>query len=137
MKFTISDKTSKQGVIDYLQKLPENDKRFDVSIVLHRERRSIDQNSLYWMWLALVEDETGNRKSDLHDVFRAKFLHVFEREVLGETVRELPSTTKLDTKQFAEYMKKIDVFCSSELGIVCPHPEDQFWADFESKYGTP
>lgn len=135
-KFQISDARSRQAAIDYIAKLPENGKRLDVSITLHRERRSIPQNSLYWMWVGLISDETGNNANDLHEAFKAMFLGSKTVEIAGIT-HEIPlSTTSLDTAGFTHFLERLEAWATSELGIVLPHPEDAFWSEFEQRYGV-
>lgn len=133
MKFSVRNSDDRERVISYIGRLP--DKPYDINIDVHRVKRSTSQNALYWLWLDIVADETGNSRDELHDVFRTKFLPVAEHEVLGVVVRELPTTTKLSTDQFTTYLNQIEVFCNTELGIVLPHPEDLFWADIAEKYG--
>lgn len=133
MKFSVRNSGDRERVISYIGRLP--DKPYDINVAVHHVKRSTSQNALYWLWLDIVADETGNSRDELHDVFRAKFLPVAEHEVLGVVVRELPTTTKLSTDQFTTYLNQIEVFCNTELGIVLPHPEDRFWADIAEKYG--
>jgi hypothetical protein len=51
-----------------------------------------------------------------------------------EKLEKEPSTTKLLTKQFAEYLEKIVIFASTELGITLPNPEDLRFKEFEEYY---
>ena len=133
MKFSIVGTIDKQKVVDYILKLPER-KRYFVNITLKREKRSVDQNSLYWLWIACIMVETGNDKEFLHEFFKGKFLGYYERIVFGEVVKTTKSTTTLDTKQFTNYLEDIRVFAAAELGIVLPDPEDRYWQDFYDKY---
>ena len=61
MKFTIRRQEDKQAVLSYLEKLP-TDKPYFAEIKQIRQRRTIDQNSLYWIWLKCLQDETGEDK---------------------------------------------------------------------------
>ena len=133
MKFRLYGDKSKQAAIEYIQKLP--DKPFTCTIERERTRRSIDQNSLYWLWLSCISHETGGDKDAIHDYFKDEFLP-------KETVKSLPgivydrpvSTSKLDTVQFTQYLEKVQVFASSELGIVLPSPVDKAFEAFEEFY---
>ena len=126
-----SDKTK---VIDYINRLPET-KQYVVEVKLKRNRRSVDQNSLYWCWLSCIMDETGEHKDDLHEYFKQHFLGVDERFVFNKyQVVVTKSTTKLDTKQMTDYLERIQQFASAELGIILPNPEDLYWEEFYNKY---
>lgn len=136
MKFVISDQRSRQSVIDYLQRLPDNGKRFDVSVVRHSEKRTIPQNRLYRLWLGLIADEVGyTNRDELHEVFKMMFLGSKTVEIAGIT-HEIPlSTTSLDTAGFTHFLERLEAWAGSELSIVLPHPEDAYWAEFEQRYG--
>ena len=98
MKFTIRRQEDKQAVMSYLEKLP-TDKPYFAEIKQIRRRRTIDQNSLYWLWLKCLQDETGEDKERLHEYFKARYLGVSTVEVFGVDVQMSASTTKLDTKE--------------------------------------
>lgn len=134
MLLRIAKQEDKQAVIDYINKLPGS-KRYDVDISLHREQRSISQNSLYWLWLACICSETGSDKDQVHDELRKMYLPKIEVIGLFGEVNEKPvSTSKLTTQQFKEYLDKIQAFAGSELGIILPLPEDKLWSDYYETY---
>ncbi len=62
------------AVRHYLGKIPDDGRRRRVTIVLHKEKRSISQNALYHMWVGIIADETGHSHDDLHEAFKAMFL---------------------------------------------------------------
>lgn len=93
----------------------------------------MSQNSLYWLYLGCIEEETGNDRYDLHDFFKRKFLRVGESMLCGEEVVKTISTSKLDTKQFAEYLRKIASFSAQE-GIILPDPSDIYFEQFYDQY---
>lgn len=134
-KFSIHDGPSRRAVIEYLTRLPDNVKRLDVVIKLHREKRTIPQNRLYRMWVAIIADETGNNPDDIHEVVKAMLLGVRTIEIAG-IQQDIPiSTTALNTVQFTHFLERLDAWAGTELGITLPHPEDAFWAEFEQRYG--
>jgi hypothetical protein len=134
--FRIINQATKQAVIQYLNRLPDDGKRRDVSITLHREKRTIPQNRLYRLWLGVIADETGyDSTDDLHEAFKVMFLGTKTVEI-GRIEQTIPiSTTKLDTAQFTHFLERLEAWAGSELGIILPHPEDAYWVDFEQKYG--
>lgn len=105
-----------------------------VKITKKRGKRSIDQNALYWMWLTCIEQETGNDKDYLHDHFRTLYIGTELVNVLGSDISRLKSTTTLDTSQFKQYLDKIQIFASTELGIKLPNPEDLEFERFKDYY---
>ena len=120
-------------VIAYINALPDG-KTFEVEIKKKREMRSIPQNRLYWLWISCIMSETGNDKADLHKFFSEKYLPKNISEVFGEQVLKTVSTTILDTKQFADYLERVQQFANAELGIVLPNPEDLHFQEFYEMY---
>ncbi len=98
----------------------------EVVIRPYRKNRSNSQNSLMWLWLSVIQTETGNDKDALHDYFRDKYLGRDQIDVLGQQRMVLKSTTKLKTAEFTQYLTQIEAFCATELGITLPHPKDTY-----------
>ena len=128
----IFDKNNKIGAIEYIDSLFAKDKR--VTIVITKEKRTLDQNRLYWSWLSCIAKETGNEKEDLHEYFIYKYLNPELCQVFEKMIYKRLSTTQLDTKQFAKYLSKIQVFANTELAIELPNPEDRKFEEFYEYY---
>lgn len=81
----------------------------DVTITLEEwvDKRSVDQNSFYWVYLGIIEQETGNDANAMHAFFKHKLIPSKFVTVFGETVEVEKSTTRLNKKEFSEYMEKI------------------------------
>ena len=133
MDFKIVSVKDKEAVKAYVDKLPEG-KRFDVSVKLHREKRTVDQNRLLFLWIGCVSHETGYFKDEVHEIFKKKFLGTEVFEMWGERVERLRSTANLDTKQFSQYLERIQQFASTEMGIILPNPRDQYFEQFYQQY---
>lgn len=133
MLFKLRRGKGKDEAISAIQELNEDDS-WDIRITKKRWKRSISQNNLYWLWLTCIEHETGNDRNNLHEFFKAKFLGFEEIQVLQYTVTRVISTTSKDTKRFKEYLDKIQLFASIEIGIELPDPNDKYWSDFYETY---
>lgn len=133
MIFTINNNYDKSQAIKFIGNLPA-DLSFTVNVYKKKDRRSIDQNSLYWLWLSCIADETGNEKDDLHEFFKAKYLPHETRVLFGEDILITPSTTRLNTAEFTEYLERVNVFASVELGISLPMPYERLFEAFYEKY---
>lgn len=133
MILKIQNIRSLDAIFSYLKNL-DFSKRYILEIKVQREQRSISQNSLYWLWLACLQDETGETKDNLHEYFKTKFLGVDERQCFGHHFFLPNTTTKLDTLQFKNYLDRIQEFASVELGITLPDPKDLYWEEFYEHY---
>lgn len=134
MTFNINSEKDLKAVRDHLDSLSFDNKRYTAEIKRKYDRRTIDQNSLYWLWLTCIEKETGQPKEDLHEFFKMQFLGVKEVSVFNLTFFVPKSTTKLDTKIMSEYLDNIQVFAGTELDITLPDPSDLNWDSFYNTY---
>ncbi len=101
----------------YLSGLNEGEK-MSLDIEKRKNRRSISQNAYYWLYIGVIETETGNSASDLHAYFKRTHLPYKEKEMFGKTVRISASTTDLSKNDFANYLDKI----AAECGVPLPDP---------------
>lgn len=133
MLFKLRKGKGKKEAANYICCLDDNES-WDVKVTKKRWRRSISQNNLYWLWLTCIEQETGNDRNDLHEFFKAKFLGFEEIKILEHLVTRVVSTTGKNTLQFKEYLDKIQLFASVELGIELPDPESKYWSELYETY---
>ena len=131
MVFKIVTEQTKKAAISYIEKLKEG-KRYDVSISQHRNKRSVPQNRLYFLWLNCISAETGNEVEELHDYFKDNFL-TRRVVVFGEERNAATSTTKLNTSEFTAFLDKVQQFAAGE-GIILPNPEDLYFEQFYQQY---
>jgi hypothetical protein len=73
MDFVVHDNAEREVIRDYISRLPQG-KTYDVSIKLHRTKRSTEANALYWKWIGIIASETGNEREDCHKFLAKKFL---------------------------------------------------------------
>ena len=128
----IYEKKHRKEALEYIDSLFAQDKR--VTIVITKEKRTLDQNRLYWLWLTCIAENTGNDKDNLHEFFILKYLQPELIQVFEKLIYKRLSTTSLDTKQFTGYLNKIQLFANTELSIELPNPEDLKFAEFKDYY---
>ena len=150
--FTIKDHSDIGKTINYLhnnytQANFEN-KPLVVEIRPESRDRSKAQNRLYWKWLHEIHRKTGNDEDQLHFEFKKKFLiGILNRDdkdyadmclaisalkkseseqyrAIADGVIRETSTTRMDTKQFTEYLNLIEAFALKTFGMVLPVPDD-------------
>ena len=101
--FTFSSETHKALFHDWMK---DNEGKI-AQVSIYKPVRSTQQNSFYWLYLGIIESETGNNANDLHEYFKRIFLppkiiNVFDKEV------KIPNTTtELNKIEFGEYLDKI------------------------------
>jgi hypothetical protein len=119
----VQDRVRVKGLIDQLS--PH--KTWVVEIKQKTHRRTISQNSLYWKWIGVIADDTGNDADTLHEFFKGKFLPPMEKQV-GNEAFLYRTTTKLPIEDMSAYMTRVQAFAGAELGIMLPQPEEQHLA---------
>lgn len=120
-----------RNLMDALKALPK-DKAIRVTIQDYEKNRSLAQNSYYWGVVlpaisAHIEEQTGQIKScdDLHEWFRDEYLPPRVVEINGKPKIIRPSTADLKVGPFAEYLDRIIRYCSIDLGLIVPAPDDE------------
>lgn len=86
--------------------------------------RTNAQNNLFWQWMSIAGKETGYFKDEFSLLMKEKFLIPETVEKYGMKAERYKSTADMGTKELADFMKLIDMFCARDLGIVLPHPSD-------------
>ena len=123
MYFVTRDNEVKQRCMEHIQAL---DGVYRVTIEPYKKDRSKAQNSLMWMWLGIIANDTGNSPESLHEIFKMKFLGTEKINSLGYSIEIPKSTTKLTTQEFTDYLDKIEGLALS-IDIRLPHPADLYY----------
>lgn len=98
--------------------LADNQGEVNIEIKKWTKDRSYDQNRLYWKYLEVICQDTGNESpEELHEYLKRALLPPRFITVLGKTIKVPESTTRLSTVQFTEYITKIN----SLTGIPIPN----------------
>lgn len=70
-------------------------------------KRSHSQNSFYWLYLGIIERDTGQNADDIHEWAKRKFLPPRFIQINGEEMRIPGTTTGLGKGDFTDFMDKI------------------------------
>tara|TARA_R100000278_G_scaffold102356_1_gene78844 strand:+ start:7653 stop:8036 length:384 start_codon:yes stop_codon:yes gene_type:complete len=123
------------GKIENGKLILENEEKFNKSlqyfegknIVLKiREvemQRTIEQNSLYWVWIDILSSELGYQKNEMNQLIKYKFLKKDVVNEKGQKEVRLMSTTTLSKKEFSQLMENIYFWSNDTFNIVLPKNE--------------
>lgn len=89
---------------DYCIKNPKA--KFKLEVI--ESTRTMSQNRLYWLYLGVIERETGENASELHEYFKRTFLTPKFIKIRGKEIEVYPTTTSLKKGEFSEYLEKIN-----------------------------
>ena len=95
-----------------------------VEVVVRRVRtqRSNEANRYYWgVVVALLAEEFGYEKQEMHEVLAMKFLRIYDCPITGSPRRK--RTPDCDTAEFAGYVNSC-VRLGAEHGVVIPSPNE-------------
>lgn len=129
----------KHGNIPHKEKLLENIATMvdesndgDHLIAFRKPKRTIDQNALMWMWFRCLSEDTKSEPSEFYKEYSEKFLK--ERcKYVGKKFKS-GGTSTLTTKEFTEFLNKIQADAASEFRHTLPIPEDLNWEEFYNQF---
>lgn len=107
--------------------------QYTVTITKAIEPRSVDQNSLMWLWFTCIEVETGTNKQDVHDYY----CRMFNRKLIEWNGRQeviAKGTSKLSKEEMKIFLDKVQADALTEFGIRLPNPEDMYFEEFYNTY---
>lgn len=104
-----------------------------ICVTKDKSKRTLTQNSQFWLWMEHIAQEIGSTHEDLHDYFCKKFL---QRQVKVnkriETV--VGGTRNLSKNEFTAFLEKVRDEAAEEFGIVLPDPSDEYFQEFRDNY---
>tara|TARA_R110000744_G_scaffold103128_1_gene197851 strand:+ start:354 stop:737 length:384 start_codon:yes stop_codon:yes gene_type:complete len=105
----------------YNQQLIELEgKEVVIKIVERGNRRTNDQNSLFWKWVEIISNETGYTKEETKELISYKFLKRERVDEEGYTETYLRGTSTLNKKEFNNFMNELSFWSNSTLNITLP-----------------
>ena len=108
MNFTL-DRNNLDSLVTKLKQLDKN-QMWTIKVSPYKSTRSLDQNEYYWRLVTELADYFGLKsKNEMHEVLLYKLLSE-EKQIKNLKVMTIGSTTKLNVKQFNEYLEKVKDF---------------------------
>ena len=102
-------KNNLDGLISKLKEL-DPEQLWTVKITPYKSTRSLDQNEYYWRLVTELANYFGLKsKDEMHEVLLYKLLSK-EKQIKNLKVMTVGSTTKLNVKEFNEYLEKVKDF---------------------------
>ena len=99
-------------------------KIWKVTISESKSLRSLSQNDRYWIMLKELGDYLGYSDIELHDLLKWKYLST-QKEIAGQLITVIKSTSSLTTDEFSEYNANIERF-ANEFGFKFPYDISQY-----------
>jgi hypothetical protein len=94
-------------------------KNVTLSVEPKKKHRSHNQNAYYWgVVIDLLAYHFGYTPEEMHEALKWKFLRV------DGPVPTVRSTRKLTTKEFMEFIEKVQIWAASEYQVDIPSPNE-------------
>ena len=126
-EFSITNSKSMTQCMNFISGLPDT-KKWIVKIEEYKPKRSTYQNKLYWLWLGEISEQITTAEGEKLD--KDKWHYLCLMKYLGSDIfkingfyhsRPAKSTTELNTKEFSEYLNKIETEFLKR-GVVLTNP---------------
>ncbi|MFW6145436.1 MAG: recombination protein NinB [bacterium] len=132
----IETEKDKETAIERIKEIDLTNGKWEVDIKKKRERRSLDQNALLWLWMTALEkdSETGYTKKEWKEIFQSEFCPRETMRVKGNLIVRIKGTSELNTKEFKQFLDRIQMWCYHEIGVSLPDPDDHRWEAFYEQY---
>jgi hypothetical protein len=93
-----------------------------VTVKRQQHLRTMPQNKYYWsVVVETIAGHIGEGREDTHELLKQQFLTGRDIELLdGQHLKMPPSTTRLNTEQFSQYVENVKRWASSFLGLYIP-----------------
>jgi hypothetical protein len=88
-----------------------SNKTYNVTIK-ESNKRSIAQNKRYWEILTGLGKYLGYSSEEMHALVAYKYLS-HTTKIMDEEITVVPSTTKLNVKEFTDYMHNVESFANT------------------------
>ena len=107
---------------DYIKTL--SDGEYEFIIRKPRKERSNQQNKYYrGVIIKIISSEIGYTEDEIHEILKYKFNPAYLK-IKDEEIRVGKSTTILSTIEFEQMLTKIREWCSMELNLFIPLPNE-------------
>lgn len=118
----LREEVNRQFALNFIQALHfNNESPIEITIKPYKKNRSLEQNALYWKWCAIIGNETGYSKDDMHWFFMNTFLEPELIEINGKVIERL-STSKLKVSEMSHYLSQISAW-AAQAGMTMPSME--------------
>ena len=103
------------------------EKPWSVEVKPYKKNRSLAQNKLFWKYMGIIGEDLGYDPQSCKEVICQKLLGTECKVIMGDTITVIKGTSKLNTKEFANFIEAIIRFAITDLGINLPTSDDLYF----------
>ena len=107
---------------DWCMRADRSPELIEVVFRNYKCRRSLQQNSLFHKWVALLADHLGYDRKDMKEIVKQELLGTRDVMVKGVLYRFTPCTSGLTVAEFAKLLTDLERWSAVEHGFLLPPP---------------
>ena len=112
----IDTPAKRDRAVKWLAQIPV-DEALELTLRPYKPTRSLQQNARLHKLFGIVADATGNSIEAVKIGYKAKFLVGEPTEFRGQKLMVYPRTSKMNTKELAQFMDQVESDAIAEFGV--------------------
>lgn len=121
----------------YFNRLVAQKKDIEVKEKKRSDKRTLDQNNLFHLWVSVIADELGytDKERCKRDVKRTILGQKEDvNRLTGEVIQVDYRTSEMTTAELASFMDKMKAWAQTDLGIYLPYWRDPGYEEMYQQY---
>lgn len=122
----------------YFNRLVAQKKDIEVKEKKKSDKRTLDQNALFHLWVSVIADDLGytDKEACKRDVKRTILGQKEDvNRLTGEVIQVDYRTSEMTVSELASFMDKMKAWASTDLGIYLPYFGDPGYEEMINAYG--
>ena len=122
----------------YFNRLVAQKKDIEVKEKKKSDKRTLDQNALFHLWVSVIADDLGYTDKEARKSDVTRTIHGQKEDVnrlTGEVIQVDYRTSEMTVSELASFMDKMKAWASTDLGIYLPYFGDPGYEEMINAYG--
>ena len=122
----------------YFNRLVAQKKDIEVKEKKRSDKRTLDQNNLFHLWVSVIADDLGYTDKDAckRDIKRTILGQKEDvNRLTGEVIHVDYRTSEMTVSELASFMDKMKAWAATDLGIYLPYFGDPGYEEMINAYG--
>lgn len=121
----------------YFNRLVSQKKDIEVKERRRSDKRTLDQNALFHLWVSVIADDLGytDKEACKRDVKRTILGQKEDvNRLTGEVIQVDYRTSEMTVSELAAFMDKLKAWAATDLGIYLPYWRDPGYEEMYQQY---
>lgn len=121
----------------YFNRLVAQKKDIEVKEKKRPDKRTLDQNNLFHLWVSVIADDLGyaDKEACKRDIKRTILGQKEDvNRLTGEVIQVDYRTSEMNVSELASFMDKMKAWAGTDLGIYLPYWKDPGYEEMYQQY---